>query len=350
VVDVRTGRVRALYSKPAYDLNEMSGHLSAERYRELTEDPFRPLIDKTIYESYFPGSTFKPLSALAALEEDLIDPSHRVECLGYYQIGTQRQRCTSAHGDVDLRQALVQSCNVYFWKLAEIVGLERLNGVARSFGLGDRTGIGINSEATGFLATREWYEEHYGRFRIGYTLNTAIGQGNTRATLLQLALAYAALSNGGVLYVPQLIESVQAPDGTVIEEFEPQVRRRIDVDPEDLALVVDGLVGVVNEVGGTAYEARVDGGVTMAGKTGTAEVSGGSRLSRRDPRRAWYFNRAHAWFAGFAPVEDPEVAIVVLVEHGGAGGRTAAPIATQILQEYLGGRTATAQSGLGRGR
>ena len=152
-------------------------------------------------------------------------------------------------------------------------------------------------------------------------------------------MAYAAIANGGTLYVPQLVERVSAPDGTTVEEFQPRVRRRVHVDPEHLAYVIDSLYGVVNDEIGTAHQARLDhpGDVTIAGKTGTAQIGGRIR-SEEEATRAAYERRAHAWFAGFAPVEDPEVAIVVLVEHGGSGGRFAAPIAVQILQEYLGGR------------
>jgi penicillin-binding protein 2 len=339
VVDVNTGRVRALFSKPSYDLNEMSGRLSSERFRELMDDPFRPLIDKTLYESYFPGSTFKPIAALAALEEQLVDPTARVDCPGYYQIGHDRKRCTQAHGEVDMRRAMVQSCNVYFFRLGEQVGLERLNQYAREFGFGDATGVGINHEADGFLSSREWYVERFGRFRIGDTLNVVIGQGNTRGTLLQIAVAYAAIANGGRLYIPQIIERISAPDGAVIEEFPPRLRRRVDVAPEHLAYVVDALYGVVNDPDGTGFESHIDGGVPVAGKTGTAQVAGQRPPQEgEDPRRAWYFRRDHAWFAGFAPAGAPEVSIVVLVEHGGPGGRTAAPIAMQILQEHLGAR------------
>ncbi len=345
VVDVDSGRIRALYSKPSYDLNDISGGMSRAAYQALQSNPFRPLIDKTVYESYYPGSTFKPISALAALGDGILDPSERVECIGYYQIGTDRKRCTSAHGEVDMRSALVQSCNVYFYHLAELVGLERLNRYARRFGFGEAAGIGINSEARGFLATRDWYIQRFGRFRRGETLNVAIGQGSTRATLLQLALAYGALANGGDLYRPILVESVRRPDGTVVEEATPTVRGRLEIDPEALALVNSGLRGVVNEAAGTAYEARIEGGVTVSGKTGTAEIDAGAPRADVDPRRAWYFRRSHAWFAGFAPTEAPEVAIVVLVEHGGSGGRAAAPIAMRILEDYLGGHdTRTAQN------
>ena len=337
VLDVRSGRVRALFSKPSYDPNEMSGRLSAERYTELVDNPFRPLIDKTIYESYFPGSTFKAITALAALSAG-IDPADRVDCPGFYEIGNRRFRCSHAHGDVDMRRAIVQSCNVYFWKLAEQVGLDKIGEQARDFGLGAPTGIGINAEAEGLVPSKEWYRERDIQFRIGYTLNTAIGQGNTKVTLLQLAVVYAAIANGGTLYVPQLVERVTEPSGTLIEEFEPRVRRRVAVDREDLTYVIDGLYGVVNDPSGTAYDARVDDGVPVAGKTGTAEVARRHARPGEDPSRSWYFNRDHAWFAGFAPAGDPEVAIVVLVEHGGGGGKYAAPVAMQILQEYLGGQ------------
>lgn len=347
VVDVRTGRLKALYSKPSYDLGEMSGGLSHAKMAEIQQNPFRPLIDKTTYESYFPGSTFKPVSALAALQDHLIDATTRFDCPGYYELGKRKFRCSHVHGEIDLRAALVQSCNVYFYRLAEIVGLDRLSAMARSFGLGSRTGIGINTEASGFIPSRDWYVKQYGQFRLGFTLNSAIGQGNTRVTLVQLALAYAALANGGTLYVPQLVQRVQSPDGDVIEEFEPRVRRRLAVDRNYLTYVIDGLFGVLNEQAGTAFDAHIDGAQPAAGKTGTAQVSRGELPAGEDPRRAWYYRRSHAWFAGFAPAADPELAVVVLLEHGGHGGKYAAPIATQILHEALGDATRTAQAGTG---
>jgi penicillin-binding protein 2 len=337
VVDTRTGRVRALFSKPTYDLNEMSGRLTVERAREIEENPFRPLIDKTLYETYFPGSTFKPISALAALQDEILTQEDRFECPGYYELGRRKFRCSHVHGEVDMRDAIVQSCNVYFWKLAERVGLDRISRFANDFGLGQVTGVGINTEASGLVPTRDWYLKRHGdQYRLGFTLNNAIGQGNTRITLMQLAMAYAAIANGGTLYVPQLVEAVLAPDGSVIEEFPPRVRRRVSVDPEHLTYVIDGMFGVVNDPAGTAYDARIEGGVPVAGKTGTAEVANRKLPPGEDPKRAWYYRRSHAWFAGFAPADDPELAVVVLVEHGGHGGKYAAPIATRILQEALG--------------
>ncbi len=334
VVDIHTGALRALYSKPVYDPNDMSSGLSTKRYAQLTGDPFRPLIDKTMYETYFPGSTFKAFTALAALEDAVVDPMQRVECLGSLKIGRQKFRCNKRHEWVDLYDAVVQSCNVYFWVLAEEVGLERINRYAKAFGFAERTGIGVNSEAKGFLATREWYAEHYGKFRIGYTLNTAIGQGNTRVTVLQLALAYAAIANGGSLYVPQVVQNLRSPDGSLSETFQPKMKREVGVAPEHLDLMRRALIDVVQDESGTAYRARNKDGVRVAGKTGTAQVV--SRKGRsEESSSAWYLDRSHGWFAGFAPAEDPQVAFAVLVEHGGSGGASAAPIATSVMQQYL---------------
>jgi penicillin-binding protein 2 len=340
VVDVRTGAVRALLSKPSYELDAFTAGLSREEYAALRDDPFRPLIDKSIYDAFFPGSVFKPFSAIAALEDHLLDPSERVLCTGSYRYGGRNFPCNvrSGHGEVDMRQAMMQSCNVYFYALAERVGLDRVARVAQDFGLGRRTGIGINTESPGFIPTRTWYDAHDIAWRGGFALNTAIGQGDTKTTIIQVAMAYAAIANGGTLYVPQLVERISAPDGTVLEELEPRVRRRVHVSRENLAFLIDSLYGVVNDPLGTAYAVRVPNGVPIAGKTGTAQVYQRARLSEEDAARAEYRNRAHAWFAGFAPVESPEVAIVVMIEHGGSGGRYAAPVAVQILQEYLGPR------------
>lgn len=337
VVDVRTGAVRAVYSKPSYDLDAFTMGLSREEYAALRDDPFRPLIDKAIYDAFFPGSIFKPFSALAALEDNMINPSERVLCTGSYVFGGNRFRCNvlTGHGEVDMREAMMQSCNVYFYSLAERVGLDRVSRIAQDFGLGRRTGIGLNTESPGFIPTRSWYDQHDIAWRGGFALNTAIGQGDTKTTIIQMTMAYAALANGGTLYVPQVVQRISAPDGTVLEEFEPRVRRRVHVSRENLAFVIDSLYGVVNDPIGTAYAVRVPGGVPIAGKTGTAQVHQRVRQSEEDASRALYSNRAHAWFAGFAPVENPQLAIVVMIEHGGSGGRNAAPVGIQILQEYL---------------
>ena len=309
----------------------MSQGLSHDAYRKLTSDPFRPLIDRTVYESYFPGSTFKLVTILAALEAGIMKPHDHVHCPGYLEIGSQRLRCTGVHRKVNLKEAIVRSCNVYTWKLAESLGLDRLRAYARRLAFGARTGIGINSEASGFLATKKWYEERFGQFRIGFTLNASIGQGNTRTTLLQLAVAYAAIANGGTVLAPRLIERVTKRSGALIRETTTQVRSTIDIDPKHLNAVQDGLLGVVYDHNGTAYDARIEHGPRFAGKTGTAQVA--RRVAGAD--QPDFLNRDHAWFAGYAPAEDPQFALVVLVEHGGAGGKRAAPIASAIIRDYL---------------
>ncbi len=337
VVDVERGEVLALYSKPSYDLGEMSAGMSQQRYEELSTDVFRPLIDKTLYETYFPGSTFKPITALAAVGDGIVDPHDTIECHGFLKIGRRRFRCGRAHGDVNLHDALVRSCNVYFWTLSEQVGIEGINRYARAAGLGEKTGIGIAAESPGFLASREWYEkQHESRFLIGFTMNTAIGQGNTRVTLVQLASAYAAIANGGTVYRPMLVSRISTHDGKLVSATEPEVLSHLDVPDSVLGLIRRGLDGVVNDLSGTAFDARIADGVRIAGKTGTAQVVFRPAGRGQVNPTGEYLKRDHAWFAGYAPSHAPRYAIAVLVEHGGSGGRHAAPIAMQVLNRYLG--------------
>lgn len=336
VIDVERGEVLALYSKPSYDLGEMSAGMSKERYEELSTDVFRPLIDKTLYETYFPGSTFKPITALAAVGAGHIDPHDTIECQGFLKIGRRRFRCGRAHGEMDLHDALVRSCNVYFWSLSEKVGIEGINQYARAAGFGERTQLGIEAESAGFLASREWYEKrHESRFLIGFTMNTAIGQGNTRVTLVQLASAYAAIANGGTVYRPMLVRRTSTRDGKLVSTTEPEVVSHLDVPDSVLGLIRRGLDGVVNDLSGTAFDARIADGVRIAGKTGTAQVVFRPAGRGQVNPTGEYLKRDHAWFAGYAPSNEPRYAIAVLVEHGGSGGRHAAPIAIQVLNRYL---------------
>jgi penicillin-binding protein 2 len=337
VVDVRTGRLLALYSKPDYDANDLAGGSGKDRIREtfnkLYTDPLRPMLDKTMSGAFQPGSTFKPFSALAALEDKLVDPMDTERCDGYLPFGRRVFHCTHVHGKVNMRDAIAQSCNIYFFKLAESVGMDRIARVATEFGLGQKTGIGVNPEAPGRIPTRSWYALRYkGQFRIGFTLNTSIGQGATTVTPLQLALAYAALGNGGTVYSPQLVRAVETSDGAVVQDFPPRVRQKAKIAPDNLARVNDGLWAVVNDPKGTAFPVR-EASLEIAGKTGTAQT-GYVNTGNDDPKKAWYLSRDHAWFAAYWPAKAPEIAVVVLVEHGGSGPTVAAPIAIQIVREY----------------
>jgi penicillin-binding protein 2 len=336
-VDVKTGRILAMYSKPDFDPNDLSGGGGRARLREtmnkLAKDSLRPLLDKTMTGAFQPGSTFKPFSALAALERKRVDPEHYERCDGFVSFGHRIFRCSHVHGRVNMRDAIAESCNVYFFNLAQAVDLDPIASIASEFGLGQKTGLGINPEAPGNIPTRSWYALRYrGQFRTGFTLNTSIGQGATTVTPLSLALAYGALANGGTVFIPQIVRAVETADGAIAQDFAPRVKQKAQVAPENLARVVDGLHAVVNDPKGTAYPVR-DPYLDISGKTGTAQT-GYVANGRDDPRQAWYYARDHAWFAAFAPAKSPEIAVIVLVEHGGSGPTQAAPVAMQIVREY----------------
>lgn len=338
VVDVRTGRLLAALSKPSFDPNVVSGSMGRpaimDAFRRMYKDPLKPLLDKTISAAYPPGSTYKPFSALAGLDEQLISPQTQVDCRGGYEFGRRYFRCTGVHRNVNLHSSIVQSCNTYYYALGELIHIDRLSKIGMDFGFGVKTGIGVNPESPGRMPTRAWYSRRYKGegFRGGFTLLSAIGQGASTVTVLQLALSYAALANGGTLYQPQVVRSIETSDGTIVQDFPPRVRRIVDIPPERLKLVQNALRGVVEERQGTAHQEAI-AGVNMAGKTGTAQVS---HVTPRgvDPKKVWYFNRDHAWFAGYAPSDTPEIAIVVLVEHGGGGGKNAVPVAMRVVHDW----------------
>jgi penicillin-binding protein 2 len=227
------------------------------------------------------------------------------------------------------------SCNVFFFNLAEMTGMDTIARYAKEFGFGSRTGVGFNSEAKGFIPTKEWYAIKFpGQFRVGNTLNMAIGQGNVKATPIQLAIAYAAIANGGTVYKPQVVRRIETADGDLVKDFSPEVVRRVAVSQASLDLMMDALSGVVEEEDGTAYDARSDA-IKVAGKTGTAQVARRARKPGDDLSRHYYLNRDHAWFAALAPADTPEISIITLIEHGGAGGEHAAPIGVEIARRYF---------------
>jgi penicillin-binding protein 2 len=337
VADVRTGRILAALSKPSFDPNVVSGgqgtRAVSDAFKRLYADPLKPTLDKTISAAYPPGSTYKPFTALAGLADGLVDPHAVVDCRGGFEYGKRYFRCTGVHRRCNLHDAIVQSCNTYFYELGSRISIDRLASIGLDFGFGVKTGIGVNPEARGRMPTRGWYTRRYKQaFYGGFTVLSAIGQGATTVTVLQLALAYAALANGGTVYQPQVVRSIETSDGTVVQEFPPRVRQVVEIPSQHLGLVKQGLEGVVREKRGTAYAVRSDE-IELAGKTGTAQVS---HVTPRgvDPDKVWYFNRAHAWFAGYAPALAPEIAIVVIIEHGGAGSENAAPVAMRVAREW----------------
>jgi penicillin-binding protein 2 len=335
VMDVHSGRVLAATSKPSVDPNKMTTGLSHVDHQALEDNPFRPRIDKAVYENYFPGSVFKPFTAMAALEDGIITPEDVIHCSGFHEFGRRTFRCPKPHGDLSLLEAVVVSCNVFFFNLAEMTGMDRIARYAREFGFGEPTGVGINSEAKGFIPTRAWYDEKFpGQFRIGFTLNAAIGQGNVKTTLMQVAAAYSSIANGGTIYKPQVVRRIETPEGDTVKEFHPEVKRRVSVSQRSLDLMMASLTGVVEDEDGTAHAAR-NASVLVAGKTGTAQVARKPKQAGDDLAKYYYMNRDHAWFAALAPADAPEIAVVVLVEHGGAGGEHAAPVAVDIARRYF---------------
>ena len=336
-LDPRNGEVLVLVSSPAYDPNDFAGGIDVAAWRQLTEDERQPLQNRAVAGQYPPGSTYKALLAAAALQTGLGTPDEKLSCPGSFRLGRRTYRCwrRRGHGEVDMRDALVRSCDVYFYQLGLRLGIDRLAEFAQGFGLGRPTGVARAVETAGLVPTREWKERRFGEPWVkGETVSTAIGQGFNLVTPIQLAVAYAAIANGGSLVVPQLVLRTIDRDGNVVGEAAPAARGRVPVDRQHLAFVRDALTGVVQEPGGTGGRARVSG-VTVAGKTGTSQVV---RLDfteelKKDevPERF----RDHAWFAAFAPAERPEIVVSVVVEHGGHGGAVAAPIAQRVLARYF---------------
>jgi penicillin-binding protein 2 len=336
IVEPKTGKLRAVVSKPSFDPNVMTGHLTRAEETLLLSDPRKPFIDKALRASYPPGSVFKFVTALAALEDGQAAEDESIFCTGVYELSGTNFRCNASHGKINLIQAIQRSCNVYFWTLAtQRIGLDRIAEVARQFGFGAPTNLGLNGDAGGRIPTKAWYEQQ-GRYKIGYATNAATGQGDVEVTVVQMAMAYAALANGGTLYVPQVVERVESSAGRPIVAYEPQKAREIKIPSDALDIWRRGMWKVTNEPTGTAFDHGYVALVDVMGKTGTAEIRTKARKKEEIERDIdnWNPARSHAWFAGWAPANDPEFVVVVFVEHGGSGGKVAWPIAKKIIEGY----------------
>jgi penicillin-binding protein 2 len=330
VVEVDTGRVLALASWPEADPNKLTGRLTRAEVDALNADPLRPMMDKALRENYFPGSTFKVVPSLAALGEHLVDPEFTVTCHGGTRFGKRIFHCMEAHLKVNLHSALAESCDVYYYEIGQTLGLDRMARVAEDLGFGSPTGLGLNGEVPGLVPTMDYYKNVPSGFQKGFVLNTAIGQGDTKVTVMQVAMAYAAIANGGKLWVPQLVERVQTASGTVVQAFAPRLRRQLAASPESLARIRAALYDAVNHPKGTSWSARVPG-LDVAGKTGTAQT----RKNHKGQGADGDDNNDHAWFASFGPAHNPKIAVVVLIERGGFGAKAATPTAMEIYQGYF---------------
>jgi penicillin-binding protein 2 len=333
VAEVETGRILALVSTPSFDPNAMTGDLAAAEHERLKSDRRLPYLDRTLEQDYPPASTFKLVTAVAGLESGMASPDEQLTCTGKRVVGDRVLRDMGVHGTIDFLEALQHSCNVYFWTIGERVGIDRLAEVARDFGFGAPTGLGINGDVSGQLPDRALRGPQTDDSNLVLTLNAAIGSGEVKVTVIQLAMAYAALANGGRLYAPQVVRRVQTAAGQVVEEREPILRRRVAASPTTLELIRKGMWRAVNARGGTAFAAR-KGAVELAGKTGTSE-SLSPPEAEGSGQPGWNTSIAHGWFAGWAPSDRPQIVIVVLLEHGGVGGTVAGPVARAIVDGYF---------------
>jgi len=338
-LDPANGHVLAMVSRPAFDPNAFVEGMSTEAWKALASNPFHPMRNKAIQAQYPPGSTYKIITAAAGLEEGVIEDDTQHFCPGYYRYGNRTYRCwkRGGHGSVELIQAVAQSCDVFFYKVGEQLGVDVLAEYAGGFGLGRPTGVDLDNEVSGLVPTQAWKLRKVGvPWQGGETLSVAIGQGFNLVTPIQMASLVAAVANGGVIYKPLLVERIEDVNTGEVAVIESQDVGRLPVSDETLERVRKGLVAVVDSRRGTGRIADI-AGVSVAGKTGTAQVVAmGERPDTDEEEKTPFRFRDHAWFVAFAPVKAPRIAVAVLVEHGGHGGSTAGPIAREMMETYLG--------------
>jgi penicillin-binding protein 2 len=322
-IDPTTGGVIAIVSKPDYDLSLFGGVTPQDLWTALNQDPAKPLFNRATQTRYPPGSTIKMMVAAAALEEHVVSPSWAVNCTGVFQFGTRAFKDVHVHGYTGFVESIQRSCNVFYYQLMLKVGLDRWNRFGQEFGFGRPTGIDIGDENSGLLPSSQYFDRVYGKgkWTQGYLVSLAIGQGELGVSPVQMASYVGAIATKGDWHTPTVVAKIHRKQTG--EWVENQVQtRRIELSPGVWNTIHQGMVMCVNSPGGTASLARVPG-VTVAGKTGTAQNPHGKK--------------DHAWFVGFAPAENPKIAIAVLVENSGYGGVFAAPIASRCIEQYLSG-------------
>jgi penicillin-binding protein 2 len=336
-IEPDTGHVLALASSPAFDQNFFVGGITHEQWDSLISNPFRPMSNRAIQGEYPPGSTYKIITALAGLEEGVIDDQTTMNCPGYYRFGNRVYRCwlKGGHGKVDIIKAVEESCDVFFYQVGDRLGVDRLAWYAKAFGLGSPTGIFLDHEAHGLIPTAAWKQKRTGiPWQKGETLSIAIGQGFNLATPLQMAVLAAAVGNGGNRYQPMILDRIQSADGEILQKNEPRLKGKLPISQANLDLVRLGLWKVVNGEKGTARGSRM-ADIDLSGKTGTSQVVSRKEDEELAEEDVPIHLRAHAWFVAYAPSEQPTIAVAVVVEHGEHGSGAAAPIAREMIKTYL---------------
>lgn len=339
------GEVVAWLNSPSYNPNTFATGISNEIWQQLVNDPFRPMINKVIQDHHSPGSTFKPLVALAGLQEKVITPQTTHFCPGYFQYGRKRYHCGAkqGHGKVNVFQAIERSCNIFFYKLAISLGIDRMAKYGKAFGIGSRTGIDLLNEVPGLMPTTEWKKQNRGEeWQPGENLSNGIGQGFILTTPLQMALAYSAIGTNGKLYHPFVVKKVIDHKGQLIEEFSPSIVRDLSseknetfVSQDNFEAVKEGMRMVVNGPQGTARGSQLRD-VQISGKTGTGQLfsfAADQVYANCDEKPIG--QRHHGWFVGYAPHDRPVITVAVLAEHSCSGSRGAAPVVRDIINAYL---------------
>ncbi len=337
VINPRDGSVMAMVNRPAFNPNLFNRGISQNNWRKLLNNPLHPMRNRAISGQYIPASTYKLIVAAAALEEGLITPEASFFCDGSYKLGNRTFRCwkKGGHGEISLHRAIAESCDVYFYNIGKMVGVAKLAKYSLGFGLGAKTGINLPGEKSGLVPTKRWKLNRFKEpWQLGETTCLAIGQGFILATPLQLLNAYCALANGGTLYVPRIVKRLETADGRILEEFNSEIISHIPVSEKNIEILKRALWGAVNEVNGTgrALKRKEE---DVCGKTGTAQVVGLPQGDNVRKEKIPYKLRDHALFVCFAPYKNSEIAVAVVVEHGGHGGSAAAPIARKIIDSYF---------------
>lgn len=337
VVEPDTGRVLAMVSKPGFDLNLFSPSISRRDWKMLTDDPLHPLENRAIRGVYSPASAFKIVIAAAALAEHLVKPDEKITCKGEMELGGQVFRCWNryGHGKVDLRRAMVESCDIYFYELGLRLGADRIAHYSSLFGLGKPSGCGLPQELPGLIPTARWKQRNYGEtWKDGETLLISIGQGYLTCTPIQMAMMTAAIANEGKVMRPAIVQEIRTPDGKTLFAHSPVVRWKLPLDSDSLKMLQNLMVGVVSDPRGTGKRCRIPG-ITVGAKTGTSQVV---RLNARTEGNEIipYHERTHAIFVCYVKDMPRKLAVAVVVEHGGQGGESAAPLARRIICRYYG--------------
>lgn len=336
-LDPTNGDILAMASAPSFDQNEFIGGISQTKWDELISNPGKPMINKAIQGEYPPASTYKIITSIAALEEKVVDLNTSVFCPGSLKYGNRVYRCWKkyGHGEMDIYKGLEQSCDVFYYQAGIKLGVDTLAQYAMGCGLGARTGIMLDNERKGLIPTSEWKLKRFNEpWQGGENLSIAIGQGYNLVTPLQMAVFIGAVGNGGTLYRPRIVKTIQNSRGDIVREVKPEIKGGIPAGRETLGIVKTALLDVVQGERGTARGIRIKG-VEIAGKTGTAQVFSIKKDEDIEQEDLDYNLRDHAWFVCYAPAENPAIAIAVMIEHGEHGSTAAAPVAGALIKQYL---------------